>query len=90
MANVKLRVNMILEGNLIPFNSFVDLDKIPPRLRKKRYILRPGEHDYDADNLVAQEEAVNTEVNIDEVEPDEDEPIRTRLANRRGAVRRRS
>jgi hypothetical protein len=90
MANVKIKVNMILWGTFIPFNSLVDLDKIPPHLQKKKYILRPGERDYDAENLAAQEEAIETEVNIEETEPDEEEIVKGRLANRRSAVRRRS
>jgi hypothetical protein len=90
MANVKIKCNMILGGTFIPFNSLVDLDKIPPHLRKKRYILRPGERDYDAVDLTAQEEAVNTEVNIDEAEPSDEERVVSRLANRRSAIRRRT
>jgi hypothetical protein len=90
MANVKIKVNMILGGTFIPFNSLVDLDKIPPHLQKKRYILRPGERDYDAENLVAQEEAVETEVNIEDVEPDEEAMVKGRMANRRSAIRRRT
>jgi hypothetical protein len=90
MANVKLKVNMILKGTFIPFNSLVDLDKIPPHLQKKKYILRPGERDFDKEDLVAQEEAINTEVNIDETEPSEEERVVSRLANRRSTIRRRT
>jgi hypothetical protein len=90
MSNVKIKVNMILGGTFIPFNSLVDLDRIPPRLQKKKYILRPGERDYDAENLAAQEEAVSTEVNIEDSEPNEEERTITRLANRRGSIRRRT
>jgi hypothetical protein len=90
MANVKLKVNMILKGTFIPFNSLVDLDKIPPHLQKKKYILRPGERDYDAVDLAAQEEAINTEINIDETEPSKEERVVERLANRRSAIRRRT
>jgi hypothetical protein len=89
MANVKLKVNMILSGTFIPFNSLVDLDRIPPRLQKRKFILRPGEIDYEAKDLAAQEEAVKTEVDIEEPDASEEEVVKGRLANRRSIIRNR-
>jgi hypothetical protein len=49
MGNVKLKVNLIIEGVLIKFGTIVDEDRIPLRLRKKKYIIREGEKDYTTD-----------------------------------------
>lgn len=54
MGDVKLRVNMILEGHFFRFGSLLDEKKIPLHLRKRRYILRPGERDIDEIRFRAQ------------------------------------
>lgn len=49
MANVKLRCNMILidvDGKVfMKEGSIVDLQRVPNRFRKRKYILREGEVD---------------------------------------------
>lgn len=45
MPNVKLRTNLILEGDFLKEGTIIDLQKVPLRFRKKRYIIREGERD---------------------------------------------
>jgi hypothetical protein len=82
---------MILEGNFIKFGTVLDERKVPPHLRKRKYILRSGEIDQDEINLNAQMQAVEQEVelepNIEEAAATEEDSIRTRIANRRATRR---
>jgi hypothetical protein len=48
MENVRLRANIIIGGAFLKYGSIVDLERIPARLRKRKYILREGGVDPDA------------------------------------------
>ena len=45
MSTVKLKSNMIVNGKLLKFGSVVDLEEIPPKFRKRQWILKEGEID---------------------------------------------
>ena len=94
MGTVKLRVNLVTEEHhLIPFGTEIDESKVPPRLRKRRYILRPGERDIDEINFKAQASVAENEIDMDEVAMEEESPqteeevVRHHVANRRGMRR---
>lgn len=87
---------MILNSQFVRFGTIVDEDNIPSHLRKKKFILRPGDVDYDARNLALQEEVARTEVDAEEIseranddvdEEEENRPI-SNIANKRIASRR--
>jgi hypothetical protein len=85
MAEVKLKTNMIIEGTFLKFGSTIDESKVPLRFRKRKYILRPGEIDYDAINMEAQMRAAEEDNRVDE-ENDlvfEDDQPKVRVANKR-------
>lgn len=50
MPNIKLRTNLIVEGNFLKEGTILDLQKVPLRFRKKRYIIREGERDLVAED----------------------------------------
>ena len=83
MANVKLKANIIVGGTFLKFGTIIDESKVPPRLRKRKYILREGEIDYDAINLKAQMAVAEQEVTVDELLEEEEERPKVNIANRR-------
>jgi hypothetical protein len=89
MPSVRLRTNMIIEGKPFPFGTVMDEEKIPRHLRKRAYILRPGERDIDEERFAAQEKAaiVGQEPIIEEDQQTEEDAVRIRNANRRGIRR---
>lgn len=93
MGQVKLRVNMIIDGHGFPFGTLIDEEKIPIDYRKRRYIVRPGEKDMDelrfrAQASVAENQVDPSEINLEmEVPQTEEEVIRHHIANKR-AMRR--
>jgi hypothetical protein len=46
MPSVKLKTNMIIEGHFFKFGTMIDENKVPPRYRTRKFILREGEIDY--------------------------------------------
>lgn len=75
MANVKLRTNLILEGDFLKEGTIIDLQKVPLRFRKKRYIIREGERDLVEEDRERQMAYAEGEVN-DVEELLEEEPRR--------------
>jgi hypothetical protein len=45
MAQVKLLANIIAGGRVIKAGTMMDLNEVPPRLRKRRWIVREGEEE---------------------------------------------
>src|ERR1700757_5015496 len=79
MASVKLKTNMIIEGQFFRFGTVIDESKVPPRYRKKQYILREGEIDYrEKERLeqmaIAEQELedLNRSNDIEGMEPEEE------------------
>ena len=89
MPNVKTRLNMIIGDAFIPFGSIIDEAKIPPEFRKRKFIVRPGERDFDAERFKMQEEQARVELEpiIEEDRQTEEDSKRIILANKR-AMRR--
>jgi len=92
---VKIRTNMILgeARHFVPFGTLVDIEQIPPHLRKKKYIIREGERDIDAERFKAQASVMENDVDPNdlnlapELPQTEEEVVRQRIVNRR-AMRR--
>ena len=38
-GRVRLLINMLLEGELLKAGSEIELERIPPRLRKRKYLI---------------------------------------------------
>jgi hypothetical protein len=57
MATVKIRTNMIIDGKFHRFGSLLGESAIPPKYKKRKYIVHPGEIDPDEENLRHQEKA---------------------------------
>jgi hypothetical protein len=75
MEKVKLKANLILDGQFYKYGSVLDIERVPMRLRKHRFILREGEVDEDAQR---ESEAEADVERMESVEPED-----TRLKARR-------
>ena len=60
MATAKVRVNMIIDGHFHKFGSQMDENSILPKYRKRKFIVRAGEIDPDAEEMKQQEKAAET------------------------------